>query len=216
MRPSTSLQRGPRIKTDHISSFSERPLSQVRNEARDRMISRMLRQRQAFNSNTETKEDWVEAGQLRLMKVAEAKAGTAEGDRLAREAEHMSRTLFNKSSVPHNIISWKDQESGGGANVDGGQSQTLNRNINFHKPSISEFMDKGYANALHEKQEFKEAVDENPRLFRRITGMCTFFKDAQIKHQHCVLKPPLRSGPQGSKVSGSGKMSPTVGMLSSP
>ena len=58
-RPTTTVN-NKRLKTDFISSFAERPMSVARNETRERLISRMLRQRQDFNANTETKEDWIE------------------------------------------------------------------------------------------------------------------------------------------------------------
>lgn len=86
----------------------------------------------------------MDPGQLRLMD-AEEKQGTEEGAKVLKQIE-MSRTLFNKSSVSHNIITnngrFKNHaemlENGGGQEFQG-SSTTLNRNIHHHKKSISEY-----------------------------------------------------------------------------
>ena len=99
----------------------------------------MLEMRHKFNPNTETREDWVEPGQ-KLQIELKAKEGTAEGDQLRKQLA-FARTMFNRSSVSHNIINLKDRPASKATN----DVQTIfNRKLHNHKKSISDFFETGF------------------------------------------------------------------------
>lgn len=93
--------------------------------------------------------------------------------------------MFNKSSVSHNILTGKERPA-----TSHGGTTMFNRKLHNHKKSISDFFETGFA---HDKPEYMEAVGENPHLFKKLTGMCTFFLDASAKHKNTVMRPPLRN-----------------------
>ncbi|TNV80436.1 hypothetical protein FGO68_gene2146 [Halteria grandinella] len=156
----------------------------------------------------------MEAYQKREMELQQEKQKQMEGEEskvaeIQRQID-LAKTVFNKSSVPHNIITWdRFEESKRNSNVssqtvkapDQKASQFLNRNIHYHKKTISEYCDASQPNAVHEKTEFVQAITENPHIFKKLTGLCTFYKDAETKHRHCVLKPPLRTQKSPKRIS---------------
>ena len=68
---------------------------------------------------------------------AELKKGTEEGKAIMKQIE-FSKTPYNKSSVPHNLITNLDHHVTTGS-TNGGASSILNKNINHHKKSIADF-----------------------------------------------------------------------------
>jgi hypothetical protein len=108
----------------------------------------------------------------------------------------MSRTLFNKSSVTHNIISNSDNfnvRTGKRVSSRAGNS-ILAKKPNNYKKSIANFIDVEAANHPHINTKYKDVLGEDNNIFKKINGMCTFYKDAQIRQNHVALKPPLRAG----------------------
>ena len=95
-----------------------------------------------------------------------------------------SKTLFNKSSVSHNIITNECKKSSGFDFTSG----ILDRKIHYHKKSISQFVDEGCPNNPKVNPQFQRVCEENPHLFKRMVGLCTFYGDAAIRHS---VKPPL-------------------------
>ena len=110
MRPSTSVSRPqPRLKTDFISSINERPVDfdGKYDPLKQGFIEKIIKERQQFNSNTEStgqKTEWIDPIQKKVI-IAEEMAGTEEGDALKKD---LGKTMFNKSSVTHNIITHVD------------------------------------------------------------------------------------------------------------
>ena len=126
-------------------------------------------------------------------------AGTEEAERLTKINTQMSRTMFNKSSVTHNIISNSDNfnnidfKTGKRASSRAGNSILAKKPHNYKK-SIGNFIDVETANNPHVNQKYKEVIQEDNNVFKKINGMCTFYTDAQVRQNHIALKPPLRAG----------------------
>ncbi len=109
-------------------------------------------------------------------------AGTEEGERLTKINTQMSRTMFNKSSVTHNIISNSDNfnkinDSGKRATSRAGNSILVKKPHNYKK-SIANFIDVETANNPHVNSKYKELLQEDNNVFKKINGMCTFYTDA--------------------------------------
>lgn len=109
-------------------------------------------------------------------------AGTVEGEHLTKINTQMSRTMFNKSSVTHNIISNSDNfnkvnSSGKRASSRAGNSILAKKPHNYKK-SIANFIDVETANNPHVNSKYKELFQEDNNVFKKITGMCTFYTDA--------------------------------------
>ena len=136
-----------------------------------------------FNANTQSKEAWIEPNQKRIMKLAE----TLPAD--AASATITTRTCFNKSSVKHDIISNKEKLDANSAAT----PSILNRNLYNHKTSISDFFKEGSSFTPHVQPDCKDVYDQSKHVFKRLTGYCTFYRDAELKHKNCELKPPLRA-----------------------
>lgn len=89
--------------------------------------------------------------------------------------------MFNKSSVTHNIISnsdnFKINDSGKRASSRAGNSILAKKPHNYKK-SIANFIDVETANNPHVNSKYKELLQEDNNVFKKINGMCTFYKDA--------------------------------------
>lgn len=75
-----------------------------------------------------------------------------------------------------------------------GGSSLLNRNPFNHKKSISDFIEEGASSNPHVTPAYKKMLDQNPHVFKKVIGLCTFYGDAATIHKHTILKPPLRAG----------------------
>jgi hypothetical protein len=122
-------------------------------------------------------------------------AGTEEGEALRKD---LNKTMFNKSSVSHNIITHvngKESSSRRGKRTQfaTGGSSLLNRNPFNHKKSISDFVEEGSSSNPHVTPLYKNMIENNPHMFKKVIGLCTFYGDAATIHKHTVLKPPLRA-----------------------
>lgn len=144
------------MKTDFISSLAERPLLATRDREKEEALSHILNMRKKFNTNTETTgtlQEWVEPNQRRIMMINDL-AGTEEAERLTKINTQMSRTMFNKSSVTHNIISNSDNynnidvKTGKRSSSRAGNSILVKKPHNYKK-SIGNFIDVETANNPH-------------------------------------------------------------------
>ena len=126
--------------------------------------------------------------------VISEKEGTEEAELLKKE---LNKNIFNKSSVSHNIIthvngSRKSSRRGKKIEYVTGGNSLLNRNPFNHKKSISDFIEEGSTSNPHVTPAYKNLLEQNPHVFKKVIGLCTFYGDAATIHKHTVLKPPLR------------------------
>ncbi len=98
------------------------------------------------------------------------------------ERTYDNKSVNNRSSVAHNLITHAENSHSGKLHVG-----TLNSKILFRKKAICDFSNEAIPTALHINPDFNNAYNSDNRIFKKYTGMCTNVFDAA--HRFGIDKP---------------------------
>ena len=86
------------------------------------------------------------------------------------------KTINNRSSVGHNIISHQPNEKTGALNVG-----LMDKNVTNIKKGVGEFSDLQRVTAINQNPDFLKAIGENKDLFKRKNGIFTYLYDSAAR-----------------------------------
>ena len=87
-----------------------------------------------------------------------------------------SKTVNNRSSVPHNIISWKENQHTPALVVG-----LLDKSVANMKKGVGEYTDLMRVTAPNKNPDFLKAIDKDPDLFKRKNGIFTYLYDSAAR-----------------------------------
>jgi len=98
------------------------------------------------------------------------------------ERTYENKSIVNRSSVNHNIITHAENQKSGMLHVG-----TLNSKILFRKKAVCDFANEAIPNAIHINPDYNSSISKDPGIFRKYTGLCTNTYDAA--HRFGIDKP---------------------------
>jgi len=98
------------------------------------------------------------------------------------ERTYENRSVVNRSSVSHNIITNADNHLSGRMPVG-----ALNSKILFRKKAICDYANEAIPSAIHFNPDYNIAFQKNHNVFKKFTGICTNVYDAA--HRFGIDKP---------------------------
>ncbi|CDW90990.1 UNKNOWN [Stylonychia lemnae] len=98
------------------------------------------------------------------------------------ERQYENKSIVNRSSVNHNIITHSENGNSGKLHVG-----TLNSKILFRKKAVCDFANEAIPQAIHINNDYNSAFLKEPGLFKKYTGMCVNTYDSA--HRFGIDKP---------------------------